>query len=142
MKSLKRVSGFTLIEILVVIAIIGILLAAIVPNIVGRSDQARVVKAKQDIVTLEGALDAYKLDNAFYPSTQQGLQALVAAPSTEPLPKHYKTGGYIKRLPTDPWGNEYQYLNPGVHGEIDIFSYGADGVEGGDGLNADIGNWQ
>lgn len=143
MRSNHRVSGFTLIEILVVLAIIGIMLAAIVPNIIGRSDEARIIKAKQDIVTLQGALDTYRLDNAVYPSTQQGLQALVAKPTIEPMPKFYKQGGYIQRLPEDPWGNPYQYLNPGIHGQIDIFSYGADGpTVASSSEGTVIGNWQ
>lgn len=141
MKLIKN-KGFTLIEIMVVITIIGILAAVIVPKVIGRSDQARVVKAKQDINSLEQALELYKLDNGFYPTQSQGLKALVAQPSSDPIPQNWKSDGYIKRLPTDPWNNSYQYVNPGKHGEYDIFSYGADGKEGGTGNNADIGNWQ
>lgn len=134
-------SGFTLIEIMVVVVILGILAAVVVPRIMDRPDAARVVKAKQDIRVLESALNLYKLDNFNYPSTQQGLQALVTMPSGDPQPPNWKAGGYIKSLPNDPWGNPYQYLQPGTHGEFDIFSLGADGKPGGDGVNADIGNW-
>jgi general secretion pathway protein G len=138
---LKKTKGFTLIEILVVMAIIGILLGVIAPKIIGRSDDAKLVKAKQDIVTLEGALDVYRLDNGDYPSTEQGLDALVNAPSIEPVPSNYKHGGYIKKLPKDPWGNSYQYLYPGVHAEMDVYSYGPKGrVASADDKNM-IGNW-
>jgi len=133
--------GFTLIEVMVVIVILGILAAVVVPRIMDRPDTARIAKVKQDIRTLESALNLYKLDNFTYPSTDQGLEALVKKPSGEPEPRNWKEGGYIDRLPKDPWGNEYQYLNPGVHGPIDIYSLGADGQEGGEGMNADIGNW-
>lgn len=134
--------GFTLIEIMVVIVILGVLAALIVPKIMGRPDEARKMAAKQDITTIEQALKLYKLDNHQYPTTDQGLTALVNAPTTAPVPTNFKAGGYLERLPKDPWGHDYQYLNPGVHGEIDIFSLGADGQPGGDGVNADIGNWQ
>ncbi len=133
--------GFTLIEIMVVVVIIGILVAIVAPRVMDRPDTARIVKAKQDIRVLESALNLYRLDNYVYPSTQQGLQALVTQPSGEPQAKNWKQGGYIDRLPKDPWGNAYQYLNPGVHAEIDILSFGADNRPGGDGINADIGNW-
>ncbi len=133
--------GFTLIEVMVVIVILGILAAVVVPRIMDRPDTARIAKVKQDIRTLESALNLYKLDNFTYPSTDQGLEALVKKPSGEPEPRNWKEGGYIDRLPKDPWGNDYQYLNPGVHGPIDIYSLGADGQEGGEGINADIGNW-
>ena len=133
--------GFTLIEIMVVVVILGILAAIVVPNIMDAPDKARVAKAKQDIQQMESALELYKLDNYVYPSTQQGLEALVAQPSGEPPARNWKPGGYIKTLPKDPWGNDYQYLNPGTHGEIDIFTLGADGKPGGDGYAADIGNW-
>ncbi len=133
--------GFTLIEVMVVIVILGILAAVVVPRIMDRPDTARLAKVKQDIRTLESALNLYKLDNFTYPSTDQGLEALVRKPSGEPEPRNWKEGGYIDRLPKDPWGNDYQYLNPGVHGPIDIYSLGADGQEGGEGINADIGNW-
>lgn len=133
--------GFTLIEIMVVVVILGILAAVVVPRIMDRPDDARIAKAKQDIRVLESALNLYKLDNFYYPSTQQGLEALVAQPSGEPPAKNWKPGGYIAKLPNDPWGNPYQYLHPGVKGEIDIFSLGADNRPGGEGAAADIGNW-
>jgi general secretion pathway protein G len=133
--------GFTLIEVMVVVAILGILAALIVPKLVGRSDEARVVAAKQDIGTLMQALKLYRLDNQRYPSGAQGLNALVQKPSSDPIPSNWKDGGYLDKLPNDPWGHPYQYLNPGVHGEIDVFSYGADGQPGGTGIDADIGSW-
>lgn len=133
--------GFTLIEIMVVVVILGILAAVVVPRIMDRPDEARVVKAKQDIRMIESALNLYKLDNFNYPSTQQGLDALVTKPGGDPEPRNYKTGGYVKSLPKDPWGNPYQYLSPGTKGEIDIFSLGRDGKPGGEGTDADIGNW-
>ncbi|MDF1613744.1 type II secretion system major pseudopilin GspG [Desulfurivibrio dismutans] len=138
---MKRQAGFTLIEIMVVVVILGILAAVVVPRIMDRPDQARLTKAAQDIRALESALRLYRLDNFFYPTTEQGLEALVERPTTQPEPRRWREGGYIDRLPRDPWGGEYQYLNPGVHGEIDIFSYGADGRPGGEGINAEIGNW-
>lgn len=134
-------AGFTLIEIMVVVVILGILAAVVVPRIMDRPDQARITKAAQDIRILENSLRLYRLDNFIYPTTEQGLEALVVRPTTPPEPRRWKEGGYVDRLPRDPWGNEYQYLNPGVHGEIDIFSYGADGRPGGEGVNAEIGNW-
>jgi len=134
-------AGFTLIEIMVVVVILGILAAVVVPRIMDRPDQARITKAAQDIRILENSLRLYRLDNFVYPTTEQGLEALVVRPTTPPEPRRWKEGGYVDRLPRDPWGNEYQYLNPGVHGEIDIFSYGADGRPGGEGVNAEIGNW-
>jgi general secretion pathway protein G len=134
-------AGFTLIEIMVVVVILGILAAVVVPRIMDRPDQARTVKASQDIRTLENALRIYRLDNYVYPTTDQGLEALVEKPLSQPEPRKWKEGGYIDRLPKDPWGFPYQYLNPGVHGEIDIFSFGADGAPGGESMNADIGNW-
>ena len=136
-----RGAGFTLIEIMVVIVILGILAALVVPKVMSRPDEARVVAAKQDIASLAQALKLYRLDNKRYPSTEQGLQALVSRPAQTPVPDNWKGGGYVERLPLDPWGKAYQYLNPGLHGEIDIFSYGADGAPGGEALDADIGNW-
>lgn len=133
--------GFTLLEIMVVVVIIGILAALVMPKIISRPDEARVIAAKQDIASLLQALKLYRLDNQRYPKTEQGLQALVTQPATAPIPPNWKVGGYIERLPKDSWGNPYQYLNPGVHGEIDVFSYGADGAPGGDGNDADIGSW-
>ena len=133
--------GFTLLEVMVVVVILGILAALVVPKIISRPDEARVMAAKQDIASLMQALKIYRLDNRRYPTTEQGLQALVTKPTTAPLPPNWKPEGYIERLPKDPWGNPYQYLNPGVHGEIDVFSYGADGAPGGEGIDADPGSW-
>ena len=138
---IRGARGFTLLEVMVVVVILGILAALVVPNIIGRPDEARVIAAKQDIASLMQALKLYRLDNQRYPSTEQGLQALVVKPTTEPVPDNWKAGGYVERLPKDPWGHPYQYLNPGVHGEIDVFSYGGDRAPGGDGNNADIGSW-
>lgn len=132
--------GFTLIEIMVVVIIIGLLAAVVVPQFLGRVDDARVAKARQDIQALETALTLYKLDNFKYPSTDQGLQALVEKPA-DPSVRNWRAGGYLKRAVTDPWGNAYQYLTPGEHGEYDLYSFGADGQPGGEGVNADIGNW-
>lgn len=131
--------GFSLIEIMVVVVILGILAALVVPKIISRPDEARVVKAKQDVLAIQNALDLYKLDNGFYPSTEQGLMALVEKPTTSPEPRDWKM--YLKTVPKDPWGRDYLYLNPGQHGEIDVFTYGADGQPGGTGINAEIGNW-
>ncbi|HVY83389.1 MAG TPA: type II secretion system major pseudopilin GspG [Steroidobacteraceae bacterium] len=133
--------GFTLIEIMVVVVIIGLLAAVIVPQVVDKVDQARVTKAKQDIASLETALTMYRLDNSKYPTTDQGLAALVTQP-TDPSIRHWRPGGYIKRISKDPWGNDYQYVYPGTHGgEYDLYSLGADNQPGGDGTDADIGNW-
>lgn len=137
----RRPAGFTLIEILVVIVILGILAAVVVPRVMDQPDQARVTKARQDVQALVTALNLYRLDNFAYPSTDQGLEALVERPAGTPAAPNWKAGGYVDRLPRDPWGNPYQYLNPGLHGEIDVYSLGADGASGGEGLNADIGNW-
>lgn len=133
--------GFTLIEVLVVVVIIGILAAVVVPRFMDEPDKARAVKARQDIEALVTALKMYRLDNQTYPSTDQGLEALVERPSGRPEPANWKAGGYIERLPKDPWGRDYLYLNPGVHGEIDVWTNGADGQSGGEGINAEIGNW-
>jgi general secretion pathway protein G len=133
--------GFTLIEIMVVVVIIGILAALIVPKIISRPDEARITAAKQDVGALSQSLKLYKLDNLAYPSTDQGMQALVVKPTSPPIPPNWKPGGYIERLPKDPWGHDYRYLNPGQHREIDVYSLGADGEPGGEGNNADIGNW-
>ncbi|MCW8828447.1 MAG: type II secretion system major pseudopilin GspG [Gammaproteobacteria bacterium] len=133
--------GFTLIEVMVVVVILGILAAVIVPKIMDNPDKARLVKARSDVQALKSALDMYKLDNFNYPSTDQGLQALVEKPSGSPEARNWKQGGYLDGLPADPWGNPYQYLSPGVHREVDIYSLGADGRPGGEGVNADIGNW-
>ena len=136
-----RPAGFTLLEVMVVVVILGVLAALVVPKIISRPDEARVIAAKQDIASLAQALKLYRLDNLRYPLTEQGLQALVEKPVSPPLPPNWKTGGYIERLPKDPWGNQYQYLNPGLRGEIDVFSFGADGAPGGEGNDADIGSW-
>jgi general secretion pathway protein G len=141
MKMSSRVRGFTLLEVMVVVVILGILATLVVPKIVSRPDEARAIAARQDIATLMQALRLYRLDNQRYPTTEQGLQALVARPTTTPAPANWKAGGYIERLPKDPWGNPYQYLYPGVRGEIDVFSFGADGAQGGEGNDADIGSW-
>lgn len=133
--------GFTLIEVLVVVVILGILAGLIVPRIMDRPDQARVVAAKNDIGAITNALKLYRLDNGTFPSGDQGLQALVRRPETGDVPRNWKSGGYLERLPKDPWGNDYQYLNPGIHGEIDVLSLGADRQPGGEGYNADIGSW-
>ncbi len=140
-KHQQRAAGFTLIEVMVVIVILGILAAVVVPRVMDNPDKARTVKAKQDIRTLESALNMYKLDNFNYPSTDQGLESLVTEPAGSPEPKNWKSGGYIMRLPKDPWGNEYQYLSPGVNGVVDVFTYGADSQEGGEEAGVDIGNW-
>lgn len=133
--------GFTLIEVMIVVVILGILAAAVVPNLTGRAGEARVVKAKDDIRALSGALNMYKLDNYRFPSTDQGLEALVNRPSGEPEPKNWRKDGYISNLPKDPWGNEYQYLSPGENGAYDIWSYGADEAEGGEEEDQDITSW-
>ncbi|WP_198265615.1 type II secretion system major pseudopilin GspG [sulfur-oxidizing endosymbiont of Gigantopelta aegis] len=137
----KQQSGFTLIEIMIVVVILGILASIVVPNVMESPNEARIVKAKQDIRTLEGALNLYKLDNFNYPSTDQGLDALVNRPSGQPDAKNWKKRGYMKKVPKDPWGNEYLYLSPGTQGEIDIFSYGSDGRKGGVDAAADIDNF-
>ncbi len=139
--TMKSNRGFTLIEILVVVVIIGILSTVVVLNVGGVTEDARVGTTESDIATLEQALEIYKLQNSFYPSTQQGLQALVSRPGGQPEPRSYASGGYIKRLPKDPWGNDYLYANPGSRGPIDVYSLGADGQPGGEGAGADIGNW-
>ena len=136
-----RRAGFTLLEVMVVVVILGILAALVVPQIIGRPDEARAIAAKQDIASLMQALKLYRLDNQRYPTTEQGLQALTTKPATAPIPPNWKAGGYVERLPRDPWGHAYQYLNPGLHGEIDVFSLGADGAPGGEGNDADIGSW-
>jgi general secretion pathway protein G len=138
---MKRQSAFTLIEILVVVAILGILAAIVVPRVMDRPDEARRVAAKADVAAIVQSLKLYRLDNGFYPTTDQGLVALVQKPASNPVPGNWKQGGYLERLPKDPWGSDYQYLNPGVKGEIDVFSLGADRARGGEGSGADIGNW-
>jgi general secretion pathway protein G len=132
-------SGFTLIELMVVLVIIGVLAALIVPNVLDRADDARVTAAKTDVGNLMQALKLYRLDNQRYPTAAQGLQALIAKPSAGPIPANWKP--YLDKLPNDPWGNAYQYLNPGIKGEVDVLSFGADGQAGGEGNNADVGSW-
>ncbi len=139
-RHLARQRGFTLIEIMVVVIIIGLLAAVVVPQFLGRVDDARVAKARQDIQSLETALTLYKLDNFRFPTTDQGLKALAEKPN-DPAVRNWRPGGYLKRLNKDPWGNDYQYASPGSHGEFDLSSLGADGQAGGEGPDADIGNW-
>ncbi len=141
----KKIStcGFTLIEVMVVLVILGILATLVVPRIMSRPDEARIIAAKQDINSIGQALKLYRLDNHAYPTTDQGLQALVTKPAAPPAPPNWKTGGYLDRLPKDPWGNDFMYLNPGVNNpnDVDIFSLGADGAAGGEGNDADVGSW-
>ena len=134
--------GFTLIEIMVVVVILGILATLIVPKIMGRVDDARVIAAKQDIASIMQALKLYRLDNQRYPTTEQGLSALTQKPSTGPDAQAWKSGGYLEKLPKDPWGHPYLYLSPGLQGEVDVLSYGADGLPDGAGNDADIGSWE
>ena len=140
---MKNEKGFTLLEIIVVVFILSILAAIVAPRIIGRTDDARIAEAKVQIKNFETALKLYKLDNAYYPSTEQGLTALVEQPTSGQIPKKYREGGYLeqKRIPLDPWGNPYLYIAPGIHGDFDIMSYGADGREGGEGKDADIKSW-
>jgi general secretion pathway protein G len=132
--------GFTLIEIMVVVVILGILAALVAPNVISRIDDAQINRARQDIRAVESALKLYRLDNFKYPTTEQGLEALVSQPS-DPSIRNWRQGGYLDKLPMDPWNNPYQYMYPGQQGEFDIFTFGADGQPGGEGINADIGNW-
>ena len=138
----RTARGFTLIEIMVVVVIMGILAALVVPKLMGRTDDARVAAARQDIATVMQGLKLYRLDNQRYPTTEQGLQALIIKPTSGPISNGWKTGGYLDKLPKDPWGNPYQFLSPGIKGEVDVFSYGADGQPGGAGNDADIGSWE
>lgn len=141
-KPFNKQQGFTLIEIIVVVVIIGILATFVAPKFLGRTDDARITKAKNDIEALGTALELYKLDNYTYPTTDQGLDALINQPGGDPAPSNWKQGGYIKKLQKDPWQREYLYLSPGEHSEFDIYSLGADGVEGGESANKDIGSWE
>jgi general secretion pathway protein G len=138
--TLRRFAGFTLVEIMVVVVILGVLAVLIVPRVVGRTEEARAAAAKHDLAAIMQSLKLYKLDNGRYPTNEQGLQALVAKPSSGPAPTNWRS--YLDKVPKDPWGNTYQYLNPGVHGEIDVFTLGADAQPGGTGADADIGSWQ
>ena len=139
-RRLRRSVGFTLIEMMVVLVIIGVLAALIVPNVLDRTDDARATAARTDVHNVMQALKLYKLDNLRFPTAEQGLQALIAKPTTPPVPANWRP--YLEKLPNDPWGRPYQYLNPGVQGEVDVMSFGADGQSGGEGKNADIGSWQ
>ena len=139
----SRQEGFTLLEIIVVVFILSILVALVAPRIIGRTDDARITDTKLQIKNFEMALKLFKLDNGFYPDTQQGLDALIEKPTAGQIPQKYRDGGYLeqKKIPLDPWGNPYIYLCPGLHGDVDIISYGSDGKEGGEGKDADIKNW-
>ncbi len=133
--------GFSLLELMVVVVILSILALVIVPRVIDRPDQARQARARADIAAISSAVQLYRLDNFRYPTTEQGLAALVSPPSTQPVAQNWATNGYMDRLPVDPWGQPYQFLAPGVHGDFDIFTYGADGAAGGQGADADIGSW-
>ncbi|MCL4761403.1 MAG: type II secretion system major pseudopilin GspG [Burkholderiales bacterium] len=139
--SRRRAGGFTLIEIMVVIVILGVLAVLAARRVLDRPDEARIVAAKSDIAAIMQGLKLYRLDNQRYPTAEQGLAALVARPASEPLPPNWKPNGYLDKLRNDPWGQPYQYLNPGLRGEVDVFSFGADGRRGGSGSDADIGSW-
>ena len=135
-------AGFSLVEILVVLVIMGLLISVVAPTVLNRADEARIQKAQADFKAIETALKIYRLDNFVYPTTEQGLEALVEASSLDPEPRNFKEGGYLEELPIDPWGRPYLYLSPGEHKNVDIYSLGADGLSGGDGQNADVGNWR
>ena len=138
----RRLAGFSLVEILVVLVIMGLLISVVAPTVLNRADEARVQKVHADFKAIETALKIYRLDNYVYPTTEQGLQALVERSTLDPEPRNFKEGGYLAELPLDPWGRPYLYLKPGEHGELDLYSLGADGLSGGEGQNADIGNWK
>jgi general secretion pathway protein G len=138
----RRSSGFSLVEILVVLVIMGLLISVVAPTVLNRADEARIQKVHADFKAIETALKIYRLDNYVYPSTEQGLEALVEASNLDPQPRNFKEGGYLQEVPLDPWGRPYLYLSPGENGEVDIYSLGADGLSGGEGQNADIGNWK
>lgn len=136
-----RDAGFSLLELMVVVVILSVLALVIVPRVIDRPDQARAARAQSDIAAIASAVNLYRLDNFRYPTTEQGLAALVNLPTRDPQPTNWANGGYMDRLPVDPWGQPYQYLSPGVHGDFDIFTYGADGVTGGSDADADLGTW-
>ncbi len=138
----QKTAGFSLVEILVVLVIMGLLISIVAPTVLNRADDARIEKARADFKAIETALKIYRLDNFVYPTTEQGLQALVEPSSLEPEPRNFKEGGYLSEVPLDPWGRPYLYLYPGEHGEVDIYTLGADGLSGGEDQNADIGNWK
>lgn len=138
--SARSARGFTLIELMVVLVIIGVLAALVVPNVLSRTDDARATAARTDVNNIVQALKMYKLDNMRFPTSEQGLQALIQKPSTPPVPNNWK--GYLEKLPQDPWGHAYQYISPGIKAEVDVMSFGADGKQGGEGKDADIGSWQ
>lgn len=137
-----RNGGFSLVEILVVLVIMGLLISVVAPTVLNRADEARVQKVQADFKQIETALKIYRLDNYVYPTTEQGLEALVEPSSLDPVPRNFKKGGYLPEVPMDPWGRPYLYLSPGENGEVDIYSLGADGLSGGEDQNADIGNWK
>jgi general secretion pathway protein G len=141
-KGNRRQRGFSLVEILVVLVIMGLLISIVAPTVLNRADEARVQKAQADFKAIGTALKIYRLDNYVYPSTEQGLEALVSPSPIDPQPRNFKDGGYLAELPIDPWGRPYLYLSPGENGEVDIYTLGADGLAGGEGQNADIGNWK
>lgn len=135
-------AGFSLIEILVVLVIMGLLISVVAPTVLNQADEARIQKAKADFKNIETALKMYRLDNYVYPTTEQGLEALVEASNLDPQPRNFRQGGYLEELPLDPWGRPYLYMHPGEHKEVDIYTLGADGLSGGEDQNADIGNWK
>lgn len=137
----RTADGFTLVELMVVVVILSVLASLVVPRFMDRPDEARAVKVRQDIQSIQAALDLYRLDNHSYPSTEQGLDALVERPAGTPPAPNWKAGGYLPQMPEDPWGRPYLYLNPGLHAEIDLYSQGRDGEPGGEGIDADVGNW-